>query len=589
MTITPISQFGNTPASLTGGGQLSMSSAGGFAAFFAALLGGQSQIPAEGESVPEGLDGLLGLLSSDEGVLDGDLGAALEAFVPPEVDAISLNLDGFVGADGVLEAQSLDADSNPFLNAKSAVDVDHLHGLLDSFSEGSISYEELFVEVRQTVIHLQKSGTSFGDIKGVDGLANAYEKMGLSPEDALKKATDVVTAIALMRQRFGIEVAGEEKPDLITSIFNMASEQSDVFSSDLTLTQISMQMSQSMIAFEASSTLSSGDIGMTILKGDSLNSVMHDSKFASSGKQASLSDFVVPEGDVEADGFEPLNIKDIATPIKGTTQSEVMAQAKSINTPAQVAVAQTKSADVPQGVFAASAEKMAQDERQSVKRDISNIAADKVITNKPAENLFTVKPQVTATGEGKMLELETAEGEKVDLENIDQNFDEVMEVVARRTSFEARVDGRSQQAMVKQANIASQVDIQMKSLVKQGGGQIRFRLDPPELGELDIKLNISKGVVRGTIVVQSIEAAEHLARDLRILQQSFEEAGLELHKEGIQFKLEDNNQGQEQQASGRGGKGSNAQEDDDGFLNVGGKAEESANWVKPDALVDVSV
>ncbi|MFT7433608.1 MAG: hypothetical protein ACI9TY_001246 [Alphaproteobacteria bacterium] len=583
MTITPISQFGNTSTSSTGASPGAPTGAGGFAAFFAALLGGGIEGVSETEGQPEGLSGLLGLLSSKGGIEGGNLGAALKTFMSAEGGDLPLNFDVASLGDFDLQTQSLDSAGNPFLKEGDG----KLKGLLNAFSEGKIVYEEIFAEVRKTAVSLQASVTDFSEIKGVDGLAKAYEMMGLGAEEALEKATNVVTAIAVMKERFDIEIAGEEKPNLISTIFNMASEQGDVFSSEMTFTQINMQMSRSVIAFEASSTLSSGDIGMTVLKGEPLQSLIRDAKPIGADvpkdPAALLKSLDSQAESTLEDGFVPLKTKDI--PTMATKVADSMAQVK----PSVAGEVMDKMPSyAPEGIFASSVQKMAADERQDTKRQVTHIAADKVLKIATGENLFTVKPQTT--GENKGLELETAAGEIVDMENMNENFDEVMDVVTRRTALDGRVEGRSQPAIVKQANIAGQADIQMKNLVKQGGGQVRFRLDPAELGELDVKLNISRGTVRGTIIVQSIEVAESLARDLRILQQSFEEAGLELHEEGIKFKLqEDMNQGQEQQNAGRGGNGTNDDESDDGFINVGSAEEEAANWVKPDSLLDVSV
>lgn len=609
MTIAPISGFGNTPATLTGTASTSSTGLGGFAAFFAALLGG-SESASDVEGAPAGLDGILALLSSSPSGENGDLGAALGALIPPAGEEIAFEPINIPITNFLFQGKPVDADPTKLPNLTPLEQrAERVDALLNSFTEGEAVYEELFVEVRQTVVNLQSTGVNFDSIKGVDGLAKAYEIMGMDPDAALEKATNIVTAIAVMKERFNIEIDGEEKPDLISTIFNMASEESDIFSSEMTFTQINMQMSRSVIAFESSSALSSGDIGMSVLKGDSLQPLVHGEKAiipenAIATAKASAEKIELRDPSKRSE-FVPLTEKDIPLGEKKVLASEIktllgeksvvnnpVVQARTVDLAAQSAVTvnttEAKVAETATSIFASSAQKMEDDSRHTKRQtNVTNIASDKVIRSAPSADLFTIKPQ--NLGEKQELVLETPEGEVVQTEELDENFDEVMEVVTRRTSLDARVEGRSQVAMVKQANIASQVDIQMKSLVKQGGGQVNFRLDPPELGELNVRLSISRGTVRGTIIVQSAEVAESLARDLRVLQQSFEEAGLELHKEGIQFKLqEDNSQGAEQQAAGSGGNDTNADEDDDGLIDVD-SVDDNANWVKPDSLVDVSI
>ncbi len=72
------------------------------------------------------------------------------------------------------------------------------------------------------------------------------------------------------------------------------------------------------------------------------------------------------------------------------------------------------------------------------------------------------------------------------------------------------------------------------------GGATRFelRLDPPELGRIEVRLDVSRDHrVTAVIAADSPQALTELARHARELEQMLQGAGLELGDNGLSFDL----------------------------------------------------
>ena len=82
-----------------------------------------------------------------------------------------------------------------------------------------------------------------------------------------------------------------------------------------------------------------------------------------------------------------------------------------------------------------------------------------------------------------------------------------------------------------------------------GKGETRFeiRLDPANLGKVDVRLTIgSDGQTRAHLFVEKSETLDFLMRDQRMLERSLQQSGLTLDKDGMNFSLMDQ-QGRGQQ------------------------------------------
>ena len=586
MTIAPFSNLGNIQGAnaQTGGGLLGT---GGLAGLFAALLGGQTSALSSLQSgssdqpaLDEGMADILKFMQEGVSQSKQGLGRTLQAFLPQQLNSADMK--------GV-SSESLLSD----LFGSSDVAGGGLDGLLSQFGEGEVTavfYQKIVVEIQKVSVSLHTSGVDLSGIQSLDQLAAAFEKMGMPQDMAQAKAKRVDEAIRLMQKRLGIEVESEtavEENALSSVLFSMF-HGSGLAQSELLASSASIQVSHTMLAFESSNSLVSSDVAMKVLKGESLSPALKgalgENALPAEGKASVTPQPLVhtkvadvPVQSVEGE-FAPMTAKDFATAditaLKATPDAVAQAPVK------QSAEIATLADDA--GQFVAANEDVAKQRKST-----SSISEDKLLGDVKARDLFTVKPAKDMGMEMNM-QLETFDGEVMDVEMTEDGGQEVAELVAQKTAFDNRVEGLSRPAMAKISTISSQVDIQMRQLINQNGGQVKFRLDPPELGEVNVELKIQGGSVKGTIIVQSIEAAEQLARDLRLLQESLQEAGLNLSEEGLKFQLQDEQPDSDHQhASGESEEGSDTGSDTDADINAQGDV--AAEWVRPDALVDVSI
>ena len=86
----------------------------------------------------------------------------------------------------------------------------------------------------------------------------------------------------------------------------------------------------------------------------------------------------------------------------------------------------------------------------------------------------------------------------------------------------------------------------------RGATRFQIRLDPAELGRVDVQLDIrDNGEVHANLVVDRVETLAMLKRDAQTLQYAFEQAGLKQAADGITFSLR--GEGQNNQNAQRDG------------------------------------
>lgn len=92
-----------------------------------------------------------------------------------------------------------------------------------------------------------------------------------------------------------------------------------------------------------------------------------------------------------------------------------------------------------------------------------------------------------------------------------------------------------------------QVAVKLTSTAKDGGGKISIRLNPEELGKVDVKLEIGRdGAVRATVSADRPETLDLMQRDARALEKALQDAGLKTDSNSLQFEKHDG-----QNAAGR--------------------------------------
>ncbi len=95
---------------------------------------------------------------------------------------------------------------------------------------------------------------------------------------------------------------------------------------------------------------------------------------------------------------------------------------------------------------------------------------------------------------------------------------------------------------------AMAVEIGMRAM--RGSREFAIRLDPEDLGRVDIKLEISEaGQIQAKLTVDKVETLQLLQRDARTLERAFDQAGLKTSPDGLQFSLRD--PGQQNRQSGQ--------------------------------------
>ena len=75
-----------------------------------------------------------------------------------------------------------------------------------------------------------------------------------------------------------------------------------------------------------------------------------------------------------------------------------------------------------------------------------------------------------------------------------------------------------------------------------GINRFQLRIDPPELGRVDVKLDMTvEGRVQAHLTVERSETLDLMMRDARSLERALADAGLSMNKDSLTFSLKDQN------------------------------------------------
>jgi chemotaxis protein MotD len=84
--------------------------------------------------------------------------------------------------------------------------------------------------------------------------------------------------------------------------------------------------------------------------------------------------------------------------------------------------------------------------------------------------------------------------------------------------------------------------------MQAGTNRFEIRLDPPDLGRIDVRLNVDKqGNVTSHLVVERSSTLDLLRRDAPQLERALQDAGLKTGGDGLQFSLRDQGAGAQSQ------------------------------------------
>lgn len=100
--------------------------------------------------------------------------------------------------------------------------------------------------------------------------------------------------------------------------------------------------------------------------------------------------------------------------------------------------------------------------------------------------------------------------------------------------------GQSQPTQVPAMAIA----LQMSRNLQRGSSSFEIRLDPAELGRVDVRMEVRKdGHVTAHLTIDKPETLDLLQRDARALQQALNDAGLQADSDSLNFSLRDQSAG----------------------------------------------
>jgi flagellar hook-length control protein FliK len=86
-----------------------------------------------------------------------------------------------------------------------------------------------------------------------------------------------------------------------------------------------------------------------------------------------------------------------------------------------------------------------------------------------------------------------------------------------------------------------QIAFELSRQVTDGNTRFQIRLDPAELGRIDVKLDIDKhGQVHARLTVEKAETLDLMQRDQRALEKALQQAGLDQSKTNLEFSLKQN-------------------------------------------------
>lgn len=93
-----------------------------------------------------------------------------------------------------------------------------------------------------------------------------------------------------------------------------------------------------------------------------------------------------------------------------------------------------------------------------------------------------------------------------------------------------------------------QIAFEMARQAGDGNTRFQMRLDPAELGRIDVRLDIdSTGQVNARLTVEKAETLDLMQRDQRALERALAQAGLDSSKTTLEFSLRQNNSNDNQQ------------------------------------------
>jgi flagellar hook-length control protein FliK len=118
----------------------------------------------------------------------------------------------------------------------------------------------------------------------------------------------------------------------------------------------------------------------------------------------------------------------------------------------------------------------------------------------------------------------------------------------------AAAAGASQAAPVSAAQPipVNAVAVEIAAQARAGNSRFEIRLDPPELGRIDVRLDIdSDGNVKSRLIIERTDTYDLLRRDQSTLERALQQAGLKTSDNALEFSLRDQGFAQHRDADDR--------------------------------------
>ena len=107
--------------------------------------------------------------------------------------------------------------------------------------------------------------------------------------------------------------------------------------------------------------------------------------------------------------------------------------------------------------------------------------------------------------------------------------------------------------------------VQIAQQAQNGARRFEIRMDPPELGRVEVRLDVARdGQVTTHLIVERSETLDLLQRDARSLERALQDAGLNTSEDGMKFSLKDQGlaQGEGQDADEESARGAGKPDED---------------------------
>ena len=118
-----------------------------------------------------------------------------------------------------------------------------------------------------------------------------------------------------------------------------------------------------------------------------------------------------------------------------------------------------------------------------------------------------------------------------------------------------------------QSSVAEQVSVKITKALQAGQDRITIRLNPAELGRVEVKMELTHdGRTTAIVTADNRDTLEMLRRDSSDLQKALEEGGLQLSNNDMQFNLRGEEGQMAEDGDGKSGTGSDEEELADDFI-----------------------